>query len=117
MEAQKIKIDATGKRLGRLASSIAMLLNGKHAPDYAPNKVPNVIVEVENVSQMQISDKKKKQKTYQRYTGYFGGLRTTTLADLIARKGEGEALRKAVYGMLPTNRLRNPKMKRLHIIN
>ena len=112
---ETITIDATGKRLGRLASSIAIILNGKNTPEYAPNKVPNVQVEVENVSQLHITEKKKKQKTYQHYTGHFGGLRTRTLSDLIDKKGVGEALRKAVYGMLPANRIRNEKMKRLHI--
>lgn len=115
MNPSKVTIDATGKRLGRLASDIAVKLNGKDSPAHAPNKVPNVTIEVSNAAQMQISEKKKQQKEYKRYTGHFGGLRTTTLAELIEKKGYREALRRAVYGMLPSNRLRDEKMRRLHI--
>ena len=111
---EKIALDATGKRIGRLASAIANTLNGKDTPMYAPNQVPNVTVEVANASRMRI-DEKKKKKVYERYTGFFHGRRETTLAEVADKKGYGEILRKAVYGMLPGNRLRNEKMKRLHI--
>ena len=112
---EKITINATGQRLGCLATEIANMLNGKHTPEYAPNKVPNTIVEVANASQMQITEKKKNSKIYERYTGYFGGRKEVTLAQLIEKKGYSEALRKAVYGMLPSNRLRKVKMKKLQI--
>ena len=112
---EKINIDAAGKRLGPLATEVADLLNGKHTPEYAPNKAPNILVEVANVGQMQITEKKKTNKIYERYTGYFGGRKEITLAQLIEKKGYREALRKAVYGMLPSNRLRKMKMKKLHI--
>ena len=112
---KKITMDATGKRLGRLASEIAGILNGKNMPDYIPNKVPSVQVEVENAAKMQITDRKKQEKIYERYTGYFGGRREVSLAQLLKKKGYREALRKAVYGMLPGNKLRNEKMKKLHI--
>ncbi len=112
---EKISINAAGKRLGILASEVANLLNGKHMPEYAPNKAPNLVVEVSNAAQMQITEKKKIEKIYERYTGYFGGRKEMTLAQLIEQKGYGEALRKAVYGMLPGNRLRKVKMKKLQI--
>ena len=112
---EKITINAAGKRLGCLATEIANTLNGKHTPEYAPNKAPNVLVEVANASQMQITEKKKNTKIYERYTGYFGGRREMTLAQLLEKKGYGEALRKAVYGMLPSNRLRKIKMKKLQV--
>lgn len=114
-QQQKIAINATGKRLGRLATEIADILNGKNLVAYAPNKAPNVLIEVSGASQMQVSEKKKKEKIYERYTGYFGGRREMTLSQLIEKKGCAEALRKAVYGMLPGNRLRKVKMKNLQI--
>ena len=58
---EKININAAGKRLGCLASEIANMLNGKHTPEYAPNKAPNIMVEVSNAAQMQITEKKKEQ--------------------------------------------------------
>ena len=112
---EEITINATGKRLGCLASEIANMLNGKHTPEYVPNKAPNVLVKVANASRMQITEKKKNDKIYERYTGYFGGRKEMTLAELIEKKGYSEALRKAVYGMLPSNRLRKVKMKKLQI--
>lgn len=111
----KITIDAAGKRLGRLASDIAVLLNGKNDPGYMPNRAPDISVEVVNASAMQITEKKKSEKRYVRYTGYPGGLRKQTLADLAEKKGYAEVLRKAVYGMIPSNRLRKVKMKLLSI--
>ena len=110
-----VTIDATNRRLGRLASEIANILNGKDSASYRPNVAPNVTVSVSNASRMHITEKKRKTKVYDRYTGYFGGRRTVTLAQMIEKKGYGEPLRKAVYGMLPHNRLRAIKMKRLQI--
>ena len=117
MKEQKetITIDARGKRLGRLATEIANILNGKNTPDYAPNRVPEVVVEVANAAQLQITEKKKAEKVYERYSGYFGGRKETTLAQMAEKKGYSEVLRKAVFGMLPNNRLRKEKIKQLHI--
>ena len=114
-QKQKITISAAGKRIGRLATEIADMLNGKHIVDYAPNKAPDIVIEVSDASKMQITEKKKTDKIYERYTGYFGGRKEMTLSQLIEKKGCGEALRKAVYGMLPGNRLRKVKMKNLLI--
>ena len=112
---KKITINAAGKRIGRLASEISIILNGKDSVEYVPNRAPNVSVEVENASGMQVDRKKKEGKVYQRYTGYFGGRKEITLGALVKKKGFSEVLRRAVYGMLPGNRLRNVKMKNLHI--
>lgn len=112
---EKVTIDAEGKRLGRLASEVAGMLSGKHMPVYAPNKVPDISVEVLNASKMQITEKKLAGKIYSRYTGYFGGKREMTLGQLVKKKGYSEALRKAVYGMIPGNRLRKVKMEKLYI--
>ena len=112
-QQQKITINAAGKRLGRLASDIANVLNGKHVVAYTPNKAPDVSIEVTEASKMQITEKKKSDKIYERYSGYFGGRKEITLDQLIRTKGYSEALRRAVYGMLPSNRLRKIKMKNL----
>ena len=113
--SEKITIDAAGKRLGRLATEVAGVLNGKHTAAYVPNRVSDTPVEVLNASKMQIMEKKMTDKVYGRYTGYFGGRKEMTLNQLIEKKGYGEVLRKAVYGMIPGNRLRKVKMKNLRI--
>lgn len=112
----EVKIDATGKKLGRLASEIAIILNGKNTPMYAPNKIGESKVTIVNASQLQITDKKKKQKKYIFYTGFFGGKRSVSMEQIIAKKGYGEVIKKAVYGMLPDNRLRSVKINKLNII-
>jgi large subunit ribosomal protein L13 len=108
-------IDAKGQRLGRVASSIAALLMGKHRTDVARHKLAGVAVTVKNASKLLISERKMTSKEYQRYSGYPGGLRTLSMEKLVEQKGYAEVLRKAVYGMLPGNRLRAQRMKSLTI--
>ena len=108
-------IDAAGKRIGRVASEAARVLMGKHLPTYEPNKAGDVSVSITNASQLEITEAKRDQKTYTRYSGYPGGLKTETLEQVIEKKGVSEAVRRAVYGMLPSNKLRAPRMKRLQI--
>ncbi len=107
------KIDANGRRLGRLASEIANVLNGKDSADYKPNQVPDVFVEINNVSSLQIDSKKIKQKEYDTYSGYPGGRKVFNMERLIDKKGYSEVLRKAIFGMLPSNKLRAIKMRRV----
>jgi len=108
-------INAEGKRLGRLASEVAVLLMGKQLPDFARNKIPSVSVTVENIDMLDITAKKKAEKTYNHYTGYPGGLREYNMNKVIADKGQSEVFKKAVYGMLPGNKLRPDMMKNLTI--
>lgn len=108
-------IDASGKRLGRVASSIAALLAGKHRTDVARHKLSGVAVTVQNASKLLIDERKMEQKEYQSYSGYPGGLRRLSMKKLVEQKGYAEILRKAVYGMLPGNRLRAQRMKSLTI--
>lgn len=108
-------IDATGKRLGRVATEAASYLLGKHDVGARRHIVSDVVVKITNVRQLDLPAKKQEQKTYVRWTGYPGGQRTVTQRKLIEQKGRTEVLRKAVYGMLPSNRLRAPRMKRLII--
>jgi large subunit ribosomal protein L13 len=79
------------------------------------NFVLPVEVEITNASKLVIAEKKMLQKEYTRYTGYPGGLRTVTLTMLKDKKGIEEVLRKAVDGMIPRNKLRKERMKRLTI--
>lgn len=110
-----MKIDATNKSLGRLASEIAKILQGKHKANFKAYKAGDEIVEVENIDKIKITGKKLKQKVYYRYSGYPGGLKQTTLEELL-KKDPGLALKKAVLGMLPKNKLRKERIKRLKIV-
>lgn len=114
-EIQKIKIDAKGQSLGRLASSLAKTLLGKTSADFAKNTVADVSIEVENASKILIKDSKRKSTTFSRYSGYPGGLKFVAMEKIIREKGVKELLRMAVYGMLPSNKLRIERMKRLKI--
>ena len=111
----KYTLDAANKRPGRLATEIAVLLMGKNRTDFVRNAIPDVSVEVKNAGQMWIDPKKKIQKTYARHSGYPGGLTLDTVAKTIEKKGAREVLKKAVYGMLPKNKLRPRMMKHLTI--
>ena len=108
-------IDATGKRLGRLASEVAVLLMGKNLPDFTRNKVADVAVTVENINALDVTAKKKKEKEYDHYTGYPGGRRVYNMDKVIADKGMEEVFKKAVSGMLPGNKLRPDMLKNLII--
>ena len=110
------KIDAKGKKLGRVASEAAIVLRGKDTPEFVRNKVPEVSVHIINAASLDIDDRKRESKEYIHYTGYPGGLRTKTMDQVISKKGYEEILKKAVYGMLPGNKLRPIMMKRLIII-
>tara|TARA_Y100001935_G_C16969756_1_gene343504 strand:- start:188 stop:535 length:348 start_codon:yes stop_codon:yes gene_type:complete len=112
---KKHTIDATDKKIGRVATEVATILMGKDAPSYQPNVCPDVTVEIVNASKASISEKKKEQKTYSQFSGYPGGLKQPTLAQVIEKKGFSEVFRKAVYGMLPDNRLRARMMKNVVI--
>jgi len=108
-------IDAQGGSLGRVASEAASVLLGKKSANFIKNEVLPVEVEIVNASKLAMTEKRIAGKEYTRYTGYPGGLRITSLSMLIEKKGVGEALRKAVDGMIPRNKLRKERMKRLTI--
>ncbi len=111
----KYNLDAKNEKLGRLASKVAILLMGKNEPDFARNVVADVEVEVDNISKLDISKKKMKEKIYQRYSGYPGGRKEETMEKVVSKKGYSEIFRKAVYGMLPANKLRAKMIKNLNI--
>ena len=111
----KHTIDATNQKMGRLASKIAAMLLGKTTPAFKRNEVAEISVEVLNASKMSIAPKKKEDTIYNRYSGYPGGLRHESMKQIIEKKGYGAILQEAVYGMLPGNKLRGERMKRLTI--
>ncbi|MBU0531783.1 50S ribosomal protein L13 [Patescibacteria group bacterium] len=112
---QKVhQIDAAGKAPGRLASEVARLLQGKHKPAYQPHVDMGDTVVISNIADMKITGKKLEQKEYIRHTNYPGGIKRTPMSKLMAND-PGEVLRKAVSRMLPDNKLRKGRMKRLVI--
>ncbi len=112
MERKIHIIDAKGKVLGRLASQISILLQGKHKPNFDPSKDMGDIVVVKNVDKMVFTGKKLKKKKYYWHSGYPGALKERTLEQLF-QKDPKKVLRLAVLGMLPKNRLRKRRIKRL----
>ncbi len=115
MSEKTYTIDAKGKKLGRVASEAAKALMDKMTVNYAPNKAGETKVIIENASALVIVDKKKKEKIYRAHSQFPGGLTEETMGHLIARRGVEAVLRHAVDGMLPKNKLRMLRMKRLII--
>ena len=108
-------IDAKGRVPGRVATEVAVLLMGKNRTDFARNRIPSVEVEVVSTSQMSLDAKKLKDKMYSHYSGFPGGLKRQSQEHVIKTKGHKEVLRRAVYGMLPKNKLRARMMNNLKI--
>src|ERR1051326_7361448 len=106
-----ITIDAQDKTLGRVASAAAKALLGKHGSTFAKNVVAQDEVKIINASKVRISGNKTRAKTYVRYSGYPGGQKKENYAMLVARRTHKEALRRAVLGMLPKNKLQARRIK------
>ncbi|HWG01126.1 MAG TPA: 50S ribosomal protein L13 [Trebonia sp.] len=107
-------IDATDVVLGRLASHVAMLLRGKHKPIFAPHVDTGDFVIVINADKVALSGQKLEQKKAYRHSGYPGGLRSVSYADLMAKHPE-RAVEKAVRGMLPKNSLGRKTLGKLKV--
>lgn len=107
-------IDAKNKRLGRLATEIAVILQGKKNPSYAPNKVGSDKVVVKNASHISVGGGKEVKKVYYRHTGYMGHLFEKTYQQKFAESPE-RVIREAVENMLPRNFLRAKRIKMLKI--
>lgn len=110
------ELDATGQSIGRLASEIATILQGKDKPQYAPHTDIGDKVVVRNAAKVKITGNKLENKVYHRYSGYPGGLKSKQLKTVMA-KDPSEAMRRAVKNMLPKNRLQKERMKRLTVHN
>ena len=97
-------IDVEGKVLGRAATEIAMILRGKHKPNYTPHADCGDNLVVINADKVRLTGKKMAQKEYIRHTGYPGGQRSSTAQQVLAKQPE-RLIENAVRGMLPKNRL------------
>ncbi|EJU24412.1 50S ribosomal protein L13 [Mogibacterium sp. CM50] len=107
-------IDAEDKTLGKLAAEVAMILRGKKKPIYTPHVDCGDYVVVVNAEKVAVTGKKKNQKIYRSHSGYPGGLKETTLAELRAKKPE-EIIRHAVKGMMPKGKLGRQMFKKLKV--
>lgn len=105
-------IDAKNKRLGRLASDAARILQGKHKPDYKQNAVTADRVLIKNVRLVTVGGKKETDKVYYRHTGYMGHLKEQTYAAAFAKSPE-KVVREAIRRMLPKNFLNARRMNQL----
>ena len=105
-------IDAKNKILGRLASEIALILQGKKSPTYQANRVSDDKVYVKNYEQIAISGNKREEKIYYHHTGYVGHLKELTFEQKFA-KDPRWVLRQAVRKMLPKNFLNQKRLKNL----
>ena len=107
-------VDASGLPIGRLASEIAQILRGKHKPQYAPHLDVGDHVVVINASEIAITSKKPEQKMYHSHSGFRGVIKSESFNSLRQRKPE-RIIERAVWGMLPKNRLGRSILKKLHI--
>jgi large subunit ribosomal protein L13 len=114
IERRWFVVDATGQTLGRLASRIARVLEGKHKPTYAPNLDTGDHVIVTNAARIAVTSDKLETKLYIRHSGYPQGLKQETLGHLLARRPE-EVIRRAVKGMLPRSRLGAQQLRKLKV--
>lgn len=107
-------VDATGLTLGRIATEIAIVLRGKHKPQWAPHIDLGDYVVIVNCDKFVVTGNKLEQKRYWRHSGYPGGIRSRTLAEQLSRRPE-EVLRAAVRGMLPRTSLGRTQLLKLKI--
>ena len=116
IDRKRQEIDATGLAAGRIATQVAMMLRGKNKPGFAPHVDGGDFVTVSNAGAMKFTGRKLVQKDYYHHSMHPGGLKTIAMQHVFD-KNPGEVLRRAVYGMLPKNKLRDEMMKRLTITN
>ena len=106
--------DAEGKTLGRFAAEVAKVLRGKHRPDFTPSVDLGDGVIIINADKVKVTGKKFVTKTYRYYTGHIGGHREVPFNTMIARSPR-YVLERAVWGMMPKNRLSTHQMRRLRV--
>lgn len=107
-------IDAEGQTLGRLATQAATYLLGKHKVQFSPHIDCGDNIVIINAAKIVVTGNKMADKKYYRHSGYPGGIKETTLAELIERN-PASALEKAITGMLPKNRLTDDRVRRLKV--
>ena len=111
-----VLVDAEGQTLGRLASKVAILLRGKHKPNFTPHVDCGDNVVIINASKVNLTGKKWEDKTYIRYTGYPGGQRSLS-ANQLFEKNPSTIIEKSVKGMLPKNKLGSELFRNLYVYN
>jgi large subunit ribosomal protein L13 len=107
-------VNAEGKILGRLATEIAVLLRGKNKPQFAPNVDLGDFVVVINAEKIKVTGNKLEDKIYYSHSLYPGGLKEKRLKEMLATKPE-EVIKKAVWGMIPKNKLGRAVIKKLKV--
>ena len=107
-------VDAEGQTLGRLAAEIAKVLRGKNKPEFTPHVDTGDYVVVINASKVKFTGKKMLQKVYYNHSDYVGGMKETTLAEMMQKKPE-KVVELAVKGMLPKGPLGRQMYKKLHV--
>ena len=107
-------VDAEGKNLGRLSSEIAKVLRGKNKPEFTPNVDTGDYVIVINAEKIKVTGKKLNQKIYYSHSDYVGGMKETTLKEMLAKKPE-KVIELAVKGMLPKGPLGRSMIKKLFV--
>ena len=107
-------VDAAGYTLGRLASEVAKVLRGKNKPIYTPHMDCGDYVIIVNADKVKVTGKKLDQKIYYHHSEYVGGMKETTLREMMAKKPE-KVIKLAVKGMLPKGPLGKSMLKKLHV--
>ena len=107
-------VDASDQVLGRLATRIAVALMGKDRPDYTPNVDTGAYVAVTNAGRVRLTGRKMEQKVYRHHSGYPGGLKEVTIAEVLEKHPE-RVIKQAVRRMLPKSKLGDAMVKKLKI--
>lgn len=106
-------IDCKGKSLGRVASDVALILQGKKDPSYDPRLMGNDRAIIKNVDSLKVTGKKKESKVYYSHTTQIGHLKRESYSKIVEKHGKKEILSRAVLSMLPKNKLRKERMKQM----
>jgi large subunit ribosomal protein L13 len=114
VEREWLLVDAEGQNLGRLATKIAQLLIGKHRPDYTPGVLMGANVVVINAEKVDVYPTRLDSKIYYHHTGYPGGIKEISLRRQLEKFPE-RVIQKAVWGMIPKNKLGRRIYKNLHV--
>jgi len=107
-----VRINVKGKTPGRAASEAAKVLIGKDEVSYSPNRIPDVELIIENIDHLSLEPQKITKKTYYKHSGYLGKLKTIKAQTLIDKDIQGY-FKKVVSGMLPNNKLKTARLKRI----
>ena len=114
VEREWLLVDAEGQNLGRLATKIGQLLIGKHRPDYTPGVLMGANVVVINAEKVDVYPTRMDSKIYYRHTGYPGGIKAISLRNQLEKFPE-RVIERAVWGMIPKNKLGRRIFKNLHV--